>query len=174
LQHLIGIFKKVAVFIALRAEHLGRQLRGNLDSGYGRIFGDITNLVYLDAGFPGKRGFQLLRERGRLGISAGEGANETCQLRLRQRWSEVNAGDARGNQQLREAALSGGRSQGHAIQQNLGARSAEQYAAASAFIEGAAQLFPGGFKLRGGAHVPKLIEARELQENVETSYECPR
>jgi hypothetical protein len=53
LQHFVGIFKKVAVLVALRAEHLGRQLRGNLDSGDGGIFGDVTNLVYLDAGFPG-------------------------------------------------------------------------------------------------------------------------
>jgi len=30
LQHSVGIFKKVAVFVALRAENLGRQLRGNL------------------------------------------------------------------------------------------------------------------------------------------------
>jgi hypothetical protein len=46
----------------VRAEHLGRKLRGYLDSGHGGIFGDVTNLVYLYAGFPGERGFQLLRE----------------------------------------------------------------------------------------------------------------
>jgi hypothetical protein len=98
LQHLVGIFKKVAVLFALGAKHLGCQLRGNLDSGHGRIFRDVANLVYLDAGLPGESRFQLLREGGRLGISAGEGADKACQLRLRQRRSEVDAGDTRRNQ----------------------------------------------------------------------------
>jgi hypothetical protein len=47
----------------LRAEHFGRELRGNLDSGYGRIFRDVTNLIYLNAGLASECGFQLLRER---------------------------------------------------------------------------------------------------------------
>jgi hypothetical protein len=94
----------------LRAEHFGGKLRGNLDSGHRGIFRHVTNLVYLDAGFAGERGFQLLRERRGLGVSAGKRAHEAGQLRLCQGRREVNAGDARRNQQLREATLAGRRS----------------------------------------------------------------
>jgi len=85
----------------------------------------------------------------------------------------MNAGDARRNQQLREAALAGRRSQRDSVQQNLSARRAEQHAAAAAFIQRTAQFLPRRFKLRGGAHVPKFIQAREFQQNVQASYEGP-
>jgi hypothetical protein len=44
----------------MRAKRLGSKLRGDLDSGHRRIFRDVANLVYLDAGFSGEGGFQLL------------------------------------------------------------------------------------------------------------------
>jgi hypothetical protein len=37
------------------AKRFRRELRGNLDSGHGRIFRDIPNFVDLDAGFAGER-----------------------------------------------------------------------------------------------------------------------
>jgi hypothetical protein len=85
----------------------------------------------------------------------------------------MNAGDARRNQQLREAALAGGGSQGNSVQQNLSARRAQQHAASAAFIQRTAQFLPRGFKLRGSAHVPEFIQAREFQQNVQASYEGP-
>jgi len=85
----------------------------------------------------------------------------------------MDTGDARRNQQLREAALAGRRSQRDSVQQNLGARRAEQNAASAAFVQRAAQFLPRRFKLRGSAHVPKFIQAREFQQNVEASYEGP-
>jgi glutathionyl-hydroquinone reductase len=60
LQHLIGIFEEVAELVSLGAKRFGRKLRRHLDSSNGRIFRDITNFVYLDAGFAGERGLQLL------------------------------------------------------------------------------------------------------------------
>jgi hypothetical protein len=62
LQHLIGIFKEVAVLVSVRAKRFRRELRGHLDPSHGRIFRDVANLVDLDAGFAGKRGLQLLRQ----------------------------------------------------------------------------------------------------------------
>jgi hypothetical protein len=56
LQHLIGIFKEVAVLLSLRAERFRCELRGHLDSSHGRVFRDVANLVHLDAGFAGERG----------------------------------------------------------------------------------------------------------------------
>jgi hypothetical protein len=89
----------------VRAQRFRRELRGNLDSSHGGVFRDIANLVDLDAGFAGQRVLQLLSERRRLGVSAGECAHKTRQLRLRQGRCEMNAGDAGSNQQLREAAF---------------------------------------------------------------------
>jgi hypothetical protein len=60
LQHLIGIFEEVAVLVSLRAKRFRGELRGHLDTSHGRIFRDVANLVYLDAGFAGERGLQLL------------------------------------------------------------------------------------------------------------------
>jgi hypothetical protein len=60
LQHLIGIFKEVAVLVSLRAKRFCGELRGHLDPSHRRIFGDVANLVHLDAGFAGERGLQLL------------------------------------------------------------------------------------------------------------------
>jgi hypothetical protein len=78
----------------LRAESLGGELRGHLDPGHRRIFGDVADLVDLNAGFTGERGFQLLRERRRFCVAAGKASHETGKLRLRQIRREVNAGDS--------------------------------------------------------------------------------
>jgi hypothetical protein len=49
----------------VRTKRFRRELRGNLDSGQGRIFSDITNFVHLNAGFARQRVLQLLRQRRR-------------------------------------------------------------------------------------------------------------
>jgi hypothetical protein len=49
----------------VRAKRFRRELRGNLDSSHGRIFRDIPNFVYLNAGFARQRVLQLLRQRRR-------------------------------------------------------------------------------------------------------------
>jgi hypothetical protein len=67
----------------LSAESLRGKLRGHLDSRHGGIFRDIANLVDLDARFTGERGFQLFRERGRLGVAAWKTAYEAGKLWLR-------------------------------------------------------------------------------------------
>jgi hypothetical protein len=56
LQHLVGIFKEVAELVTMRAQRFRGQLRGHLDSGHGRIFRDVADLVNFDAGFAGERG----------------------------------------------------------------------------------------------------------------------
>jgi hypothetical protein len=103
LQHLVGIFEEVFELIALGAQRLGGELRRDLDSRHGGILSDVANLVDLDAGFAGQRGFQLFCERRRLGIATGKGAYKARKLRLRQVRRKVNAGDSRVGQQLRKA-----------------------------------------------------------------------
>jgi hypothetical protein len=85
----------------------------------------------------------------------------------------VNAGDAGRSQQLRKAAFARCGAQRHAIQQNLRAGRAKQHTASAAFIQRTAQLFPCGFKLRSGTHVAELVEARELEQNIQAAYERP-
>src|ERR1700686_5863290 len=86
----------------------------------------------------------------------------------------MDTGDAGGNQQLSEAAFACRGAQRHAVQQNLSAGSAEENAASAAFVQGAAQFLPGSLELRGGAHVPEFIQARELQQNIQAAYEGAR
>jgi hypothetical protein len=53
-----------------------------------------------------------------------------------------------------------------AIQKNLRSGSTQEQASLARFIKGGTQFFPRGLKLRGGPHMAKLIEARELQQNI--------
>jgi hypothetical protein len=160
--------------VAGGAENLGSEIRGSLDTSNGRILGDITDFIYLDAGFTGERAFELLGKRGGLGVSAGEGADEARKLRLGESRRKMDAGDTGRDQELRKTLFTGGGAKGHTIEENLIAGSSEEKTAAAAFIQRGAQLFPGGFKLRGGAHMPELIEAGEFQQNVEAANESPR
>jgi hypothetical protein len=123
LQHLVGVFEEISEFVAGRAEHLLRELRRHLDSRYGRIFRHVANLIYPDASVATQRGLELLGKGRRLGISAGESAHESRELRLRHCQRKVNAGNTRRSQQMREAAFARRRSQRHAVQQNLCPRS---------------------------------------------------
>jgi len=86
LQHLVGVFEEIFEFLASRPEYLLRQLRRHLDARYRRIFRDIADFVHLDAGVSRQRCFQLFGERRGLGISAGEGAHKSRELRLREQW----------------------------------------------------------------------------------------
>src|SRR6266850_1331355 len=86
----------------------------------------------------------------------------------------MNAGDPGSNQQVREAAFARGRSQRHAIQKNLRSRSAEQHAAPAAVIQRPAQLLPRRLKLLRRFRVPKLVQPREFQQNVEAADKRPR
>jgi hypothetical protein len=75
----------------------------------------------------------------------------------------VDAGDSRTHQHLGEAFFTGGRAQGHAVQQDLISRRAKQKTAPAALIERTSELFPRSLKLRRRAHVSKFIEACELE-----------
>jgi hypothetical protein len=62
LQEFVGVFKEILELVALCAESLRGQLRGHLNTGNGRVFRNVTNLIDLNACFTGKRGFQLFGE----------------------------------------------------------------------------------------------------------------
>jgi len=85
----------------------------------------------------------------------------------------MDAGNARRNQQLCEAAFASRGTQGHTVEQNLISGCAEENAAAPALIKRSAQLFPRGLKLGGRASVAKLIEPRKLQQNIQAADKCP-
>jgi len=122
LQELIGVFEEIPELVALGAEGLRSKLRGHLNASHGRIFRDITNLVYLDARFTRQRGFQLLRERGGLCVTAWKRADESGELGLRQSRREVNAGNPRAHEHLRKTFFTGGCAERHAVQQYLVSR----------------------------------------------------
>jgi hypothetical protein len=63
LQQLLWIFEEIFEFVARRAEHLVRKLRRNLDARNRGILRHVADLVDLDAGLTGQRGFQLFRQR---------------------------------------------------------------------------------------------------------------
>jgi len=86
----------------------------------------------------------------------------------------MDARDSRRSQHLRKAAFARRRSKRNAVQQNLSARSTQQHAAAAAGIQGAAQLFPGRFKLLRSLHVSKLVKTREFQQNVQAAHKRAR
>jgi hypothetical protein len=81
----------------------------------------------------------------------------------------VNAGDPRGGQQMREALLSCGRPHGNAVEQDLVSGRAQQHAAPAAVLQRLPQFLPSRVKLRRGLGMTKLIQPRELQENVQTA-----
>src|SRR5882724_5993098 len=59
LQQFIWILQKVFELVALRSKNSRSQLRRDFRAGYGRIFGDIANLVDLDGGVSSEGGLQL-------------------------------------------------------------------------------------------------------------------
>lgn len=174
MEQLAGILKEISQFIALGSEHLARQLRRNLDARNRRILRHIANLVHLDIGVACQGRFQLFRQRGGLGVSAGKRADKAGELPLMQSRREVDAGDSGGSQQLCETAFAGGRSQRHAIEKNLSPGSAQQHPASAAVFQCLAQFLPCGFKLLRRFHVAKLVEPREFQQNVQAADKRPR
>jgi len=115
LQHFVGVFEEIFEFVASRSEYLLRKLCRHLDARHRGIFRDVTDFIHLDAGVSRQGRFQLFRERGRLGISAGEGAHKSRKLRLREQRGKMDARNPRTCQQLREAPFTCGRSEWHAV-----------------------------------------------------------
>jgi hypothetical protein len=174
LQHLVRVFEEVLKFVSRRSQHLLGKLRRHLDPRHGRIFRHVANFIHLDAGVSRQRGFQLFGKRRRLGVSAGEGAHKSRELRLRECGRKMNTRDSRGSQKVREASFAGSRSQRHAVQQNLRARRSQKHTTAAAVIQRAAQFFPRRFKLLHRLRVPKFVQTREFQQNVQAADKRPR
>jgi hypothetical protein len=94
LQHLVRVFEEVSEFVARRSEYLLRKLRCNLDARYRRVFRNVADFIHPDAGISCQRGFQLFGEGRGFGVSAGEGAHKSRELRLRGRWRKMDARDS--------------------------------------------------------------------------------
>ena len=171
MQQFVGVFKNVPELVAGGAQNFGRQLRRNLDACNRSVFCDESNFIDLDGRFSGQRGLQLLRQRTGLGVSAGKCANKPGKLPLLETGREVNTGDPGGCQQLRKTAFARCGAKRYTVQQNLVAGSSQQQSGVPTFIQGLSQFLPGGLKLSCSPHVSKLIQARELQQNVQASNE---
>jgi hypothetical protein len=89
----------------LRTQDFGSQLRSNFYTCDRRVFRNVTDLIYFNAGFACERGFQLLGKRSGLGVAGGKRAHKAGKLRLIERRSEVNACYAGCRQKLGEAAF---------------------------------------------------------------------
>ncbi len=98
LQHLVGIFEEIFEFVASRPEYLLRKLCRHLDARHRGIFRDVADFIHFDASVSRQRRFQLFRERRGLGISAGEGAHKSRELRLREQWGKMDARNSRASQ----------------------------------------------------------------------------
>jgi hypothetical protein len=94
-------------------------LRANFQSRNGTIFRHKPNFIDLDAVFSGQRGLQLLCKGAWLGVPTWERTHESRELRLCGAWREVDAGDTRTGQQLRETFFRARRAQRHAVEENL-------------------------------------------------------
>jgi hypothetical protein len=90
----LWIFKNVAVFVSSPAQHLCRQLRGNLDPRHGPVFRDIANLVDPDAGLSGQCRFQLFGQLARLVVAARKRAHKPRKVSLCGVGRKMNAGDS--------------------------------------------------------------------------------
>jgi hypothetical protein len=115
LQHLLRIFKYVAVFLPRAAQHFGGQLRGNLDTRHGTIFRHVANFVDSDAGFPGQRGFELFGQHTGLVVSTGKSTHKSRKVTLCGAGGKMNTGDTGTHQQLRETFLRSRGAQRHAV-----------------------------------------------------------
>jgi hypothetical protein len=165
----LRVLKNFPEFISLRAQHFRRQLRRNFYSRHRTVFRHESNFIDANARVAGHRRFQLFGKRTWLGISAREGARKSRELRLGKIWCEVNTRDTGTSQKLRETFFRRRRSQRHSVQQNLVSRGAQQESRIAAFLQRGVQLFPRGFELRHRPHVPELVQARKLQQNVQAA-----
>jgi hypothetical protein len=80
LQQAARIIEQILKFFACGAKNFCSKVRGRFYSCDRGIFGDVTNLVHLDAGFSCKRGFQLICKRSWFCIAAGKGADKAGEL----------------------------------------------------------------------------------------------
>src|SRR5205814_8799379 len=103
-----------------------------------------------------------------------EAAHKSRKLRQCERWSKKNARDSRYSKELRKTSFACGRSKRDSIQQDLCSRRSQQHTAAAAVFQRIAQLLPGRFKLLPPFRVPKLVQTREFQQNVQAADKRPR
>jgi hypothetical protein len=98
LQHLVGVFEEIFEFVAGRPEYLLRKLCRHLDARHRGVFRDVADFIHLNTRVSRQRCFQLFRERRGFGISAGERAHKSRELRLREQRRKMDAGDSRTSQ----------------------------------------------------------------------------
>jgi hypothetical protein len=174
LQEFVGVLEEISQFVALRSQSFGGELRGDLNAGDGRVFGNISNLIHPDGSLSRQRCFELFRKRGRLGVAGGKCAYKSGKLRLRESPRKVNARNAGRRQKLSKTALRGGCAQRNTVQENLRSRCSQKQSTFAAFVQCGVQFFPGSLELRSGAHVAEFIQPRKFQKNIEAAHKLAR
>src|SRR5579862_5522075 len=87
---------------------------------------------------------------------------------------KVNAGQARGGQELGEAALGLSGLERRAVQQEFVFGDAQQKRGVGALGQALLQLVPGDGELSLGSFVVQTVEANILNQYVQAVHECPR
>jgi hypothetical protein len=90
---------------------------------------------------------------------------------LRHGRKKLHAGKSGGGQQLRELLFSGCAFERYAIEQELRTRRAQKKPPFRSEGDRRAQLLPGDFQQFDSTRVPIAVQARELQQDVQASYE---
>ena len=103
------------------------ECRGNSALGDCRVGRDVADFIDCDRGVAFERGFQLLGEGCGLRADAGgEGFHHAGERGLRHLGRKMNAGDACGGEEAREAFFRGSGFQGDAVEEQLIAGNGEQ------------------------------------------------
>jgi hypothetical protein len=82
-------------------------LCGGFDTGHGLIFRHKPDVIDFYAGIPGQSGFQLFGQGASFDAAGWERPHKPRELCLRGVGCEVNAGNPRRRQELRETSLRG-------------------------------------------------------------------
>ena len=125
MQQAVRIIEQVLEFVAGGAKNFCGKICGGFYSGNRRILGNVTNLIYLDAGLACESGLKLFRQGRWFCVATWKRTNKTRELRLRKRWRKVNAGDTGSDQQLGKTFFASRSAERHTIEKNLIAGSAE-------------------------------------------------
>jgi hypothetical protein len=173
LQQFLRIAKPVLHTIGVRTQGLRGQQTGRQGAALGRVCCHEEN--FIDSNIRAcQRGFQLLSQDRRLRVIRWESAHQAFEVLPSDFRGELNAGEASRRKQLRKAAFGGRGINGHAIEQELRAGSAQQHAGFIRDGNGRVQFVPGGVELLGRARVVKTVEPRVLEQDVQATDESAR
>jgi hypothetical protein len=153
----------------VRPQGFDHQRRRSSHFGARRVLGHVAHLVDLYPLGILERAPELIGQDRGFDIAGRKRLYESGQFLLGCVGEKVNAGEARGRQELREAALRRAGFDGRPVQDELRAGCAKDQSGLVAFENGSAEIGPGAPELLGRARVVEAVQADELQQDIETA-----